>query len=704
MSAVSPATSSATNRTNRGGRPKEWTDPRARRLARLYVFTSLKVEQILDLITDEVFTPGLVLVHSFIISTPMCSATYTLFSKEAASKHLNKLLGKDPRWIRPKDVDEQRERIDGLKKSDRARGSRKHRCPSEEQQQAQHGNALQDGYYPQVKAESIDGATITASSAPSLGTAEEKSEQHDLCNWNGPDSMQTVTFFNNYNNASRSSLSRFYFKSPTRQGTALTTSTDFSNCSSRDAYISMREKLETDPKLERSDYKDIFRVLKRFTLSADATGEKSNSSSPVNQRQHAQEDRLDRAYTLPGDFLDVVPLLQEESLDITSWSDAFGNTRFHQLAAAEWCEARLIGFVQEASHDPSYHAALARTNTAGQTLLHVLHANWFGNETELNKLVTALRHVQFDFYVTDVYGRSFFHILRQHKLGSEQMRSITQQFDLNTLNRRDAFGIRPMIGRASTGTSLQETPARLTIPPTDASQGQAKLVQEAHFLKIINQILLSNNKHTVEDSQGRNGLHCLAQVKLGLGAAQGQVPPNRSAKRKIDSNGEPENAVYPLSKRGEFLETLLAAKTDVNHYNNSGDTVLMAFIIHTQDDSEHDDLKLIIKRLIDAGAKLEARNRNGETALQVAARLGRKFIVKVLLDHGANIHVRNHERVSILEDLDRNVQITEDYPELYARLEATRAMLTGRFVKTRPRSRSEQSPSRAQEWGVRHGL
>ncbi|KAK7920830.1 hypothetical protein PG985_008852 [Apiospora marii] len=678
MSAVSPATSSATNRTNRGGRPKEWTDPRARRLARLYVFTSLKVEQILDLITDEVFTPG----------------------KEAASKHLNKLLGKDPRWIRPKDVDEQRERIDGLKKSDRARGSRKHRCHSDDQHKVQHGTTLQDGYYSQVKAESVDGATITASSAPSLD--EGRSEQHDLYNWNGPDSMQTVTFFNSYNNASRSSLSRLLFKSPTRQGTNFTTSTDFSNCSSRDAYHSMREKLEADPKYDRSDYKDIFRVLKRYTLSADATSQKSQSSSPVNQRPYAQEDHLDLNHTLPSDFLDVVPLLQEEILDITSWSDPYGNTRFHQLAAAEWCETRLVGFVQEASHDPRYRATLAATNTAGQTLLHALHSNWFGNEIELNKLITALRQVQFDFYMTDVYGRSFFHILRQHKLGSERMRSITQPFDLNTLNRRDAFGIRPMIVRASTVTSLQETPARLTIPPTDATQ--AKVAQEAHFLKIINQILVSNNKHTVEDPQGRNGLHCLAEVKLGVGAAQGQVPPNRSAKRKIDSNDEPDNVVYPLSKRGEFLETLLAAKTDVNHYSNNGDTVLMAFIIHTQDDNEHDDLKLIIKRLIDAGAKLEARNRNGETALQVAARLGRKFIVKVLLEHGANIHVRNHERVSILEDLDRHVQVTEDEPDLYARLEATRAMFTGRFVKTRPRSRSEQSPSREQEWGVRHGL
>ncbi|KAK7948539.1 uncharacterized protein PG986_009425 [Apiospora aurea] len=677
MSAVSPATSTATNRTNRGGRPKEWTDPRARKLARLYLFTSLKVEQILDLLTDEVFVPG----------------------KEAASKHLNKLLGKDPRWMRPKDLDEQRERIDGLKRSDRARWHRKHRCSSEVQQQVRPGSARPDGCCPQVKTESIDSATISTASAHSSDKAEEKSEQIDSYNWTRPDGMQAVTF---NTNASHNSLGRICFKSPNRQETSLTTSTNFSTGSSRDAYYQVRDKLEADPKFDRSDVKDIFRIIKRFTLSADANTEKSPSGSPINQRQHAPEDHLDRAYTLPGDFLDVVPLLQGEIPDPASWSDSFGNTTFHQLAMAEGLEPKLIELVEEASHDRRYRAALAASNTAGQTLLHVLHDHWFENEILLSMLVNALRHVQFDFYVTDVYGRSFFHILRQHKFGHDRIRSITQHFNVVTLNRRDAFGIRPMIGRASTIPSIQDGSPRLTIPPTDASQ--ARLGHEAQLLRLINQILTGSSKPTAEDSHGRNGLHCLAEVKLGAGAAQGRVPPNRSIKRKIDVNGEPEKEVLPLSKRCEFLECLLEVSTDVNHYNMNGDTVLMAFINHTQDDHEHEDLKSILTRLIQAGARLEARNRNGETALQVAARLGRKFIVRVLLELGANIHVRNHEGISILEDLDRHVPLTEDSPDLYARLEAARAMLTGRFVKTRPRSRSEQSPSREQEWGVRHGL
>lgn len=60
----SPATSNATNRsgTNRGGRPREWTPPRARRLTRLYCYTSLKVDEILKVLEDDIWSPGYVTI------------------------------------------------------------------------------------------------------------------------------------------------------------------------------------------------------------------------------------------------------------------------------------------------------------------------------------------------------------------------------------------------------------------------------------------------------------------------------------------------------------------------------------------------------------------------------------------------------------------------------------------------------------------
>jgi hypothetical protein len=50
----------ATVSTNRGGRPKDWTEPRKRRLVRLYLYTRLSVQNILSLLEEDEFKPGYV--------------------------------------------------------------------------------------------------------------------------------------------------------------------------------------------------------------------------------------------------------------------------------------------------------------------------------------------------------------------------------------------------------------------------------------------------------------------------------------------------------------------------------------------------------------------------------------------------------------------------------------------------------------------
>lgn len=58
MNSASPTTSAS---TNRGGRPKDWTDTRARRLVRLYIYTRLPFDLILKLLEDGLWKPGYVL-------------------------------------------------------------------------------------------------------------------------------------------------------------------------------------------------------------------------------------------------------------------------------------------------------------------------------------------------------------------------------------------------------------------------------------------------------------------------------------------------------------------------------------------------------------------------------------------------------------------------------------------------------------------
>ncbi|KAM0815448.1 hypothetical protein AB5N19_01242 [Seiridium cardinale] len=681
------ATSNATNRTNRGGRPKEWRADRTRRLTRLYCYTSLRVDEILKVLEEEVWSPG----------------------KEAANKHLNHLLGKDPRWMRPKDVTEQRQRMAGLKNSERGRSASQ--SSSISHAQSPMSNAQDPSFQHFQRTETMDTKSFERSSGSSI-------EKRDVFMFGQtPPRTTTTTFrlpptgqhnasFDNPTNSSHPTFSR-YFPGVGRQGTSMTTSTNFSVGSSRESYNRLKQKLHEVNGYAKSDVKDIFRLLKRFTISNEGDVDQSAFSPgsatgafhhpPITNFRGQTEGVIDTSiakYSLPGDFMGTKNSVYES----ISGKDQLGNTIYHFLASSELDTDNLIGLIASESTTPS--AVLNATNTGGQTFLHVLHEGWFREDSRLAELVMMLRERQFNFYATDAYGRTFFHILRQNiKANSGFMREITSQFtNISVLNRRDAFGVKPMILRASTIPINRDEarPSHLSIPRT-TDRTEQKIKDHAALLKIIVDANATQTGHATEDSQGRNALHCLSEVILGTASIDAHANGTKVSKRKMDANDEPIPQTCPLSQRLQYLETVLQAKVDVNHYNASGDTVLMSFVAHIIDGQDDKDLELLIKRLITAGANLEARNRSGETVLQVAARLGQKFAVKVLLDQGANFHVRNCDGRSVLQTIDDHTRLAGEYPEQLARLEATRGVLTGRFSKFQ----ALQEPSLLQEWSVR---
>ncbi|KAH0432688.1 hypothetical protein CcaCcLH18_06264 [Colletotrichum camelliae] len=95
-----------------------------------------------------------------------------------------------------------------------------------------------------------------------------------------------------------------------------------------------------------------------------------------------------------------------------------------------------------------------------------------------------------------------------------------------------------------------------------------------------------------------------------------------------------------LSKAKSYVFDLIESGVDVNSYNSFGNTVLMDFVafvpedLYTQDDE-------ILQFLIDVGARLEARNREGRTALLIAACCGRKAAMKTLIRAGARLRVQD---------------------------------------------------------------
>ncbi|KAF2967151.1 hypothetical protein GQX73_g6445 [Xylaria multiplex] len=694
MESASPT---ATASTNRGGRPKDWTEPRTRRLIRLYLFTTLPFPKILELLEEDEFKPG----------------------KDAANKVKNSVLGNDPRWIRPKDEQEEKARISGLRNSIRGRRSQQNK-PSHDLNGAAPDHS--SGFRTFLEDRSFGGTTLAHSYRSSI----EELHHQDSAPFAYPsannDTFTTVPDDAGTSRFIPSLIGRF----TSRQDTGLTTSTDISIASA------LREKLSF---LSLSRAKRTVKVLKRYTFPKDLESQHPPdvSASPFVGPEfytpaHATNGLSNAAYAVPGDFLNDELFAYQERCASESpahghcwckvdeqvspirnmWAnlkmsshvsdpaltvkDVFGNTIFHRLASLEGIQDLVFYLVCQALREPNL--PIRDTNSAGQTFLHVLHRSWFQEGSKLTDLLDTLRAENFDIFATDVYGRSVYHNLRAFRRASARFPG--QPSDLNRMNRRDAFGMKPMDTRTSPDISYAaapqtsqrgntNTPATSTRP---VPRINTQTVEDKEFLihtDLLKVVLtavgvdetFSPNAQN-EDSQGRNGFHCLAEVDFYLSPS---TPRPGSRGRRL-----------------ECIDGLINAGVDANQYDKNGNTPLMSFVINSSDATkcEKEECEHILRALVQkAGARLELRNRNGETALHLAARHGKTVALRVLLEMGANPHTRNCQGLSILEVLDNLYVTTERDDKNNARFEACRAILT------RTKDYAKQSPSLEDEWHVR---
>ncbi|KAI5864377.1 ankyrin [Durotheca rogersii] len=732
MNLASPTTSTS---TNRGGRPKEWTEPRARRLVRLYIYTRLPLELILKLLEEGLWKPGY----------------------DAANKVKNSLLGNDPRWIRPKDEEDEKRRLASLKNSRRDTRLRSQQSAKDHDDAHLYGYRDDDsltlaqshldsyekfdihppmGHMPQ---ETIDLTVDIGVGVPSSG--------HDY-----PSSQRFAPFIPGDADAAR-------------RGTGLTNSTETSVSSS------FRTKLSTIP---RDQVKGAWRVLKRYTLpkhhDLGGRGTPFFPTEPPAQSARRESynfggsslDSSFAGYAVPGDFLTPDVFVRASRCDVQSishrtktcwcriadqlrgvqntWAsssrsvsynisdnvyqsmDAFGNTAFHFLAASEGPHTRFVDLITQALAYP--HFPVRAANTAGQTFLHVLHQSWFDDESSLDGLLHVLKDAGFDLLATDVYGRSFFHLLQNMKQGSARVPS--HLLDWGLLRRRDAFGVRPMESRPVPAPSTFATQGAMQLDVPSMSEEESRIRSHYELLRIVTDAIkvddsLASTAPRSEDARGRNALHCLAEVELELSRIQDSTHHDggssagggnqRQRKRKfkeededvsvtrLEGGGDHQHPQEPYrsgSKRLDYLEGLLHAGIDPNHYDGSGQTPLMAFIRYRGEDSRADkeEMERAVQMLVEGGARLEQRNAAGETALHVAARSGKKVALCKLLQLRACPHVRDGRGASVLAAIDDLWEHTEGDGALTARLEACRAV----FASLARGATFE--PSVFQEWGV----
>ena len=114
-------------------------------------------------------------------------------------------------------------------------------------------------------------------------------------------------------------------------------------------------------------------------------------------------------------------------------------------------------------------------------------------------------------------------------------------------------------------------------------------------------------------------------VKVGVRNGRGETPLScviRSCWRDIE-------------KAKAIIEALIKAGADINAKNKDGNTAL-----HWVSECGHAD---VVKLLINAGADINAKNKDGDTALHRVSERGHADVVKLLIKEGAKVGVRNKE-------------------------------------------------------------
>ncbi|RSL64793.1 hypothetical protein CEP54_004593 [Fusarium duplospermum] len=628
----------------RVSRPARWKTSGLRKMARLYTYTTLSLSKIMEVVYSD-------------LADPMPGI-------ESANKMINVLLDKQPRWIHPRDRDDMRARLRELAKSPFRRKQKHH-------QSTPNVKRTSTLY---VSRESTDqGSKYRPPFEPlqrSTARPRKSSLKHILSDYSS-DYINDVEVL-----MSRSSLEE-----------TLDAEADFSDETWSPIGVSTRDNWLHDasaPAAGRTEttvpgdflHLDELRVTQGL----------NDRSCLYRVMDEISTDDWVTALRPAPKATDILRPVIAFPASTFSLADSFGNTMLHLLAARDTTKHYLLSAVTRAPE-----SILVATNTANQTFLHVLGAFWFEDVTSprafLPILLDSLSRGSFDIYARDAYGRNFFHICQANLPEKSAMEKILMAFDRGNFAHRDAFGVIPL--------GLHEYPRPLFEQKTEPSSGNTPLTSNA---RLFEGAIAAISNPLLEDSHGRNGLHLLADALLSSDLLQDSRRDSvgedgRNKPIHVERRPQSNSSFQMLAWRKTLMEELLAVGVDPNHYNNDGNTVLMAFAARLPEDDDYRLPCLIIETLVKAGAHVNARNRMGETALHIAVRTGHKLIAKALVEAGANVYARDGEGRSVLDVADIAALHSKNVKD-YAHAEAARAWLSGL------QACAVQNPTVKQEWGA----
>ncbi|KAL9618937.1 MAG: hypothetical protein Q9160_006401 [Pyrenula sp. 1 TL-2023] len=323
-------------------------------------------------------------------------------------------------------------------------------------------------------------------------------------------------------------------------------------------------------------------------------------------------------------------------------SDMFGNTPLHFLASSRPQLGHILAFRQAG-------ALTYAANHHNETFLHVLNPHALGRDIQMvlqlySKQINSSKRILFH-RLRNHDGQSILHRLAAQKPDSTQVPIIWEWFKNMQTNvgARDKDGLTPYDYYSS--KPKPSPPPKQSRPISDGSQSVQQLQRKnMEMQKIVDNC--SANPFC-EDLDGHNALLCLAYM------------------------------VMPARMRFGMIDDCITYGVDLDHFDIHGKTPIHAFIFKERSSNgrPEDDKTTAsyVEKLINAGANVNVRDRDGETPLHFATKWGHDVCTKLLLQHGADPNAVNNRRRSIIQEAESWLDPTE--PDVFGRIKVSVALV-----------------------------
>ncbi|KKY27666.1 putative ankyrin repeat protein [Phaeomoniella chlamydospora] len=288
----------------------------------------------------------------------------------------------------------------------------------------------------------------------------------------------------------------------------------------------------------------------------------------------------------------------------------------------------------------------------GLSILHVLNVNSFQKVDQLIEFLTWAVRKGVNVRQRSRDGQTALHLMMQHlgeKRWADRIFDFFSQTELD-IEARDRWGLKARDIFRGEKRGHQKRISAQALNDLDLKQ------KDQDMLQIVNNLA---QDPLLEDSWGRNALGCLAYITRPMP----DVPLLHQ----------------PAYARLNLLFFCLGFDMDVNHYDMSGSTALHSFVFKPRLEEYKDELTTahFVRALINAGADVRLRDRNGDTALHLACKYGRINCVHALLHARSDLNAVNDGGRTVLaearwwlehgEDTDAAARVQMCMAEIHAR-------------------------------------